>query len=643
MLVLVAALLAAAPVPTTPTLGAPSEPQQTRVFKSARQALRDERPDDVLKLWLLRNALVDKGVAPLHDDDFESLVWVALGMRGLCPDGFPQDTDGAGLWPLAQHNWLLTRMTKRDQDRGGMWDAFVVQRQERKVALSDVLTKEELHTTRFDRGFCIGPYLGVVSAGDPEWPDFHDRFLVGTLMHQMLERSKETLVKAKVERTALIDARLFDLDLALAELRARKQRALAAQVAQVARSVGLPDEAVESIRKQIAVPPAKTDQTAFLQRTMLWSAADWLTLSRDRRLSLFARAREVTKDPKHDRDLVIGIIDGLLDRAEHGDHSAEGSEIESWIGFLDAAHDPISRTAITTGARGKRLLALDADSGFNERAVIALHRAVAYLEEGSVNDALASLGFALENADASSTPDVTHSLSLRWLSYLASQYESTPELVDTLRALASRRDVMRILEDLLWRAALRADTRSFDLVVQKTPHGGALDQRIPLLRLLAEGKAGAFANALAQAAEKEPQSALQIALQLVSRVEAEDLDVRRAQAPTLRLVLDMLRHLASEGAPLATKKKAGELRDRTLAILDGLGNASLPSEDAARTLSPEHEAFAGGVRLAPSDALPWPFKEPVTEAPSAFLPVLMVPFSRALADGTTITAWTITE
>lgn len=661
MLSLLAALVAAmtplataAPAATTeapPPVAATSSvlPHQTVVFLHARQALREHRPDDVLKLWLLRNALVDRGEGATHDEELRSLVWASLGERGLCPDGFPRDDDGAGIWPVAMHNWLVSRLKRQEVPQSPSWSAFAVGRQQRPVALHDVLSLEELRTVQFQRVFCLGPWFSLlassVDAGEWEAPDFRDRLSVGILMRSMLQRARATVSPDKVEHLAVLDARIFDLDLALVELQARRARERAADAAGMARSLGLPSSAVDEVRKTFVTPPPESDHAQLLRRTLFWPPEDWLALGRDRRLALYARTRDLQEEADFAgarAKLILGIIDGLIDQAQRGREGA-GAEIESWIGFLDAEARPSLRGALTEGERGQRLLALEPETGFTARSVIALHRAVAFLEEGRVQEALISLGFALTHADASTAADATRALSLRWLSYVASQYETTPELVDALATISVRRDVARILEDLLWRAALRADLRSFQVVVERAPRGSSLEQRAALLRPLAEGRASGFTAEVARQAESEPQTALLLVQQLVTRIEAEELSVREAHAPTLRLVLDLLRRFADEDAQASNRRKAGALRNRALAVLDGLGGRALAPEEQLRGLSSEHDAFAGGVRLAPADALPWPFFAPVTTPPSAFVPVVLEPFEKRASDGTSFTAWKLTE
>ena len=125
---------------------------QELVWLNARLAMREGRSADVLKLWLLRNALVDQGHAPRHDVDFRSLVWAALGEGGYCPDGFIDDEDGAGLWPLSVHNWLVKNQRRQPPSAANPWTAFSGGVQGRPVSLFDVLDAEELKQVRFARG-----------------------------------------------------------------------------------------------------------------------------------------------------------------------------------------------------------------------------------------------------------------------------------------------------------------------------------------------------------------------------------------------------------------------------------------------------------------------------------------------------------
>ena len=90
-------------------LAAAEPSDQTVVFYNARMALREGKPGEVLKLWLLRNGIADQGRhLGKHDEEFRSVVWAALGQLGICQDGYPKDDEGgAALWPISVHNWVL--------------------------------------------------------------------------------------------------------------------------------------------------------------------------------------------------------------------------------------------------------------------------------------------------------------------------------------------------------------------------------------------------------------------------------------------------------------------------------------------------------------------------------------------------------
>mgnify|MGYP007063845587 CR=1 FL=1 len=114
---------------------------QSLVYYNARMALRDGRPREAVKLWLLRNAIEsERGEVSGHDADFRSVTWAALGTLGLCQDGFSKDEEGAGIWPLAAHNWVVKNMRRQAPGLGGSpFVAFEVGRQQRDVSVRDVL------------------------------------------------------------------------------------------------------------------------------------------------------------------------------------------------------------------------------------------------------------------------------------------------------------------------------------------------------------------------------------------------------------------------------------------------------------------------------------------------------------------------
>jgi hypothetical protein len=201
-----------------------------------------------------------------------------------------------------------------------------------------------------------------------------------------------------------------------------------------------------------------------------------------------------------------------------------------------------------------------------------------------------------------------------------------------------------VIEDLVWKAALRADRASFERLAASARRGGAFDGRVALLRPLAEGNAGALLDGLLQNAAEEPHAALRFINQLLEHVESEELDVRRALTPLLRALGKALDALDAE--PLLSKtqqRRASELAERNHAILSGLGLLEDSSASRARALSPGQAAFAGNVRLAPADPAPWPFPvlEPVT--PSPFRPLVLEPLEWRDGGGALVYGWRIRE
>jgi hypothetical protein len=631
-------------------IGAPGDPaadeppsDQALVFYNARLSLRDGRPGDVLKLWLLRNSLVDQGQAVTRDQDFRSLVWAALGNLGVCPDGFAKDDrGGTGLWPLALHNWVVARLARPlSPESPDPFDAFEVGRQQRTVSLDDVLALPELRSARFfPVNLCLMPRLAQLQLTGSGTLDLGDRLGAGALMHHLLRLSLETLVRDKVENVAAVEARIFDLDLALAELQTRRARQEGAAAGQRARNIGLSEQAVGEVAEAAAAWPAGSPQATFLRRSLSWQASEWLALSTPRRLSLFAQARPYASDPQALDRLVLAIIDALIDRGA-------GEEVASWIGFLQGgqAAAPATRRALTLGPRGKRLLELAPESGFRERATIALHRGVAFLEDGRRQEALSSFGYAVAHAESGREPAATLGLARRWLSYVLSRYQTGEEVIATLASLLPRPEFELVLEDLAWRAAFRADRRSFESALGSARAGSGFAGRAARLRPLAEGRSGDLATDLRTTASEEPQLTLRFVRQLLERLEAEEQEVRSANLPLLRHLLELLDGMAvpREGTPTTQARIARELVDRARGQIEGLGQLDLSPAGKVRALSPRREAFAGNIRLPPADPLPWPFPLVLVRAPSAFAPLVLRPVEWRDSRGALVFGWRLTE
>jgi len=616
-----------------------TESRQTVVFYNARLALRDNRPEDVLKLWLLRNSLLQQGERPREDPEFRSVVWAALGRLGLCQDGFDDDErEGAGLWPLGLHNSIVHGLSSGPPpSMSAPWDVFEVGRQQRFISLQDVLSAEELRSVTFFRTGCLLPATTAMRFGRSPFLDLEERLSGGWLLRALLMKSRATLVREKVRNLSVVDARIFDLDLVLADLQAREARRNARSLAQQARGAGVSAAGAADLRSKLETFPENSPQAAFLRRSLTWTPREWLALNRERRLFLFARAQPLSKDPDALQKLMLGIIDELLLRKD-------GKELEAWIGFVGASESTELRGALTSGERGKRLLELDESTGFRERSVVALHRGVGFLEAGELQESLRSFAYAMQQSETSREAAVTLGLARRWLSYVLSRYETNDEVVATLKALVPRQEYNQVIEELVWRAALRADDRSFERITRTARRGGSFDSTIERLRPLSQGKPGELTTRLRDAIAEEPSSVLRFVRQLIENIEAEDAGVRRANVPTLKGVLEVLRPLSGESRTSKSQSRtADELMDRTQSILDGLSHLDDSVSGNARALSPTRSTFAGSIRLAPADPLPWPFRPPEPEAPSVFTPIVLEPVEWRDAKGALVFGWRLTE
>jgi hypothetical protein len=612
---------------------------QTLLFYNARLALREGRPADTLRLWLLRNSIANQGHLGRHDEEFRSVVWAAMGNLGLCQDGYPKDVEGgAGLWPLSLHNWVLYASRGIPIGPRNPFDAFDAARQQRFISLHSVMSTAELKTVSFFRTSCYLPETTLISFGKSPSLDLADRLSTGPFLRQVLTLSLKTLVREKVQSVSAIEARIFDLDLAMAQLLERKARRAGLAAKLRAKTLGISEAGAAEAKDKAMQWPEQSSQAAFLRKSLTWQTPEWLTLNRQRRLFLFAQAKPFAKGSDALDPLVLSMIDSMIDRGE-------GGELESWIGNFDATEHPARRMALTQGERGKRLLELEPTTGFRERATVALHRGVAFLEAGAMMEALRSFAYAMAKSDESREAGVTMALSRRWISFVLSRYETNEQVIATLRALVPRQEYNLVVEDLIWRAALRADEKSFEMVVASLQRGSALDARVARLRLLAQGKQGLLATQLRDATTDEPHLTLRFARQLLEKLEAEDVDVRRANIPLLKLFNQIFDSLltAKAGVAKAQARAAEELLARSQAVLEGLSLFDTSTVGKARELSPRHETFAGNIRLAPSDKLPWPFEPPQVESPSAFTPLVLRPVEWRDDKGALVFGWRVTD
>lgn len=628
----IAALLLAIASAETPADGPSAE---TLVYLNARMALAEGDPREAVQLWLLRNAVATRtGSVSVHDPDFRSVTWAALGDLGICPEGLPLDEDGAGLWPLAMHDWFVRGVGRRaTPPRPRPFDAFEVGRQQRFVSIEDVLSASEIAEVTLYRGACLLPRALLLRAGEAPLADPADRQVVARTLLWLLDRAEETLSPDRVRGRSVIAARRFDLHLQLAALAAREARADARSRARRGRTAGLSRASAEAL---LAEAPASTldpgSPTArILAASAAWPVDEWMALSAERRRFLFRHARTAGVDRAALDAVALGVIDALAARGE-------GAEVAAWIGLRTEDPEALPE-AVWSGARGARLLSLDAASGFPERGPVALHRGVRALEGGDLPAALRSFGAALRHApDSAASADVAR-LARRWLSFVAGQFEVSDALLATLRELLPARESAAVLEDLAWRAAFHADAASFTLLRDRDPGTGALGHRLAFLAPLARGDGPGFDAGLRRALAAGPSEGLRLVDLLLQRLELEDDAVRAAQVPTLLAVESALRPLAAGDARDARAVAARV--DRCRAIREGAGAGGSPwaEADGIRSVSPDRAVHAGAVRLAPSDPLPWPFAAEEVAAPSVFDPIALIPVTWRDADGRRVFGW----
>ncbi|MCK6525490.1 hypothetical protein L6R49_29125 [Myxococcota bacterium] len=630
-----------APPPPPPVFVPGATPSNAElVYLNARLALREGRPDAAIKLWLLHNALENQtGRVSIYDQDFHSVTWAALGDLGLCQDGHPKDVDGAGLWPLALQNTFVRTMGREPRSaRPRPFDSFEVNKQTRFVAIGDILGSAELATVRLDRGRCFGPRLAAIRAGELPNARLSDRQVAARVLLSLLTRAERTLNDAQVRGQAVIAARRFDLLLKLAELAAREARQKARDESTRARQLGLSREVAEAMRAEAPTStlPPDSEAAQILRACMDWPISEWMALSPDRRLFMFDYAVSFGASPEAAHAVAIGVLDALIE-------ARDGAGATQWIPRASAG---VSPAVIWDGPRGAALLSLDAESGFTERAVLSMHRGVAHLERGEIPEALQSFALALKLAPESSASEVLTPLSLRWLNHVSSQYQLGEDLLATLEALVPRRELAVLIEDMMWRAAFRADAGSFQRGEARLAGRGAAQRRLDLLTPLASGDVKRFMAGLRGGLKDSPSETLRFIEQLIERLELEDPEVRAAQAETLKAVRTLLLTWPWDVETAARQARTVEaLLARSQAILEGLGplGEDAPASDRARALSPDAEVYGGAVRLAPADPLPWPFRAQAVTAPSVFTPLKLTPVEWPDGAGALVLGWEIHE
>jgi hypothetical protein len=575
-LVLAAQLSHAGPV-------APPPNTQALLYFNARLALREDNPSDAVKLWLLRNTVEHSTQrVSTHNGDFESVTWVAMSNMGLCPVGLSRDNDGAGLWPIALHNWVVrTGNPRRPPAHANPWQSFERGQQSRRVSIDGVLSGEELRTLELQTGGCSSDRTVRQLAKAGRFTDTSQPHVRLEALTQALGMAQQTL-SPNVRGTAVIDARLFDLHLARIEL-----------------ATGGEAFATDSAPSRI------------LHESITWPASEWMALSPDRRRFLFDYAREHTRDNTVLDALAMDILSAII-------LDGTGEEVGPWIARCGSQLD---RQQVWGSTLGELLQAMEPQSGFRERSALALHRGVWAVQVGDHDDAVRSFALALHHAEDSAYTEEVHALALRWLSYVATQFEITDALLDTLHLHVTSREADHLLDDLIWAAALRADARSFERGMDDLSTHGSVRRRLTPLTPLASGDSDGLLSGLQTQLATSPRDTLRFVTQFVEHLELEDTEVRAAQAnATLPAVYDLLQSLADGGFGARHMRGATALQRRVQAIIRGVG-----AETEARTAGPSPITYAGSVRLAPADPIPWPFHAVEASAPSALTPLVSRP------------------
>jgi len=252
-------------------------PKQTVVFYNARIAQRQRRPVEVLTLWLVHNGLADDGKPGTHEPAFRSLLWAATGAMGICQDGMARDDDerGAGLWPLGLHNHVLT--AKQPDELPTPYEAFEVGRQQRLISLSDVLDEEELQSVSFSQTTCFTPVISLFENGLNPLEDLTDRLVSGQLLRRLLVKSLSTVKRDQVTTMAAVEARIFDLDLALTRLRSQRKQEVSIDASSAVRGANMSSGAAKQAGVLAANALTEPKQVAFLERTLSWTPSEWLT------------------------------------------------------------------------------------------------------------------------------------------------------------------------------------------------------------------------------------------------------------------------------------------------------------------------------------------------------------------------------
>lgn len=217
-------------------------------------------------------------------------------------------------------------------------------------------------------------------------------------------------------------------------------------------------------------------------------------------------------------------------------------------------------------------------------------------------------------------------------------------MIEVVERFVPTADHSVVLEAILWRALFRGDVASFERAFSLLPRGArkqrAMFQTVaPIVRSDVDG---AF-DALDAAAALRPRAMLDLATRLVDRLGEEPATLRTRHEPTLRRLLQTLERTATTAESKARRATAEKLAARVQSMLEGIGQLRDEVAARARAHDPDYETDAGALRLAPADALPWPFALTAPPAVDPFSPIVIAPAQWRGADGNAVQGWSLRE
>lgn len=379
------------------------EALQKKAYELARQATLEKNSIGALKAWLVEQALIEQGYTLPDPKPFHRLIWLSLDRENLCPDLAP-DLDNLGLWSLVYYNFAVRRYRASQQSADALKPLASGQDSIRLVNLESSLSLAEWKSLKVFRSDCR---LQQRLENDDKTMPVRARPLV--VLESLLKQAQKT-VRPEVEGRSLIDARLEQVQLALA-------------------------------RETKQAPPSSPSKN--LENL---SPQDWARLDLATAAELFPAWQKVHKEQEAE-ERALAIVDQVIELRL-------SDKLNFWIAYASPKEKPDLRSRIWSGERGTRLLAQD---HFTERAVVALYRGVDQLETNHLEDAFRSLALARKFASVSrQRKDIEWHLG-NWLKYAAIRYQVSDELLKYLTAYLEPEDLREILKHMVWQAAFHGD------------------------------------------------------------------------------------------------------------------------------------------------------------------------------------------